>query len=82
MPDAADGRAVLRIAIPSWRRGRQQDVRLIEPAIPRREDYQQLLDSAVKPVDTTILRLTKAERRQLSVSRRVRDALYGSPVSV
>ena len=80
VPSARESRPVLRIAVPSWRPGPRQDRPAVEET-PRREDYQHLLDNAVRPVDVTILRLTKAERRQLSVSRRVRDALYGSAVT-
>ena len=75
---ARERRAMLRIAIPSWRAAPKSAPFCVEDAAPSREDYQHLLDGAIEPADVTILRLTKGERRQLSISRRVRDALYGS----
>ena len=80
-PCVRESRAVLRIAIPSWRRGRHAEVPVVDDT-PCREDYQQLLNGALEPADVGVLRLTKAERRQLSISRRVRDALYGSATPV
>lgn len=67
----------LRIAIPAWGRGTaptEQVHRMPEPV--RVEEIQSLLKAALNPREITPLRLTRNERRQMQMSRRLRRALY------
>ena len=75
-----ESRAVFRIAVPVWRPRRRERPDETLASSPTREEFKQLLDRSMDPASLAELRLTKAERRQLAAARRVRDALYGSPV--
>ena len=78
-PDGRGSRAVLRIALPAWGYGRKAPTPNLEPKRTSREEFQRLLDGALGPHDLGPLKFTKAERRQLAISRRVRKALYELP---
>ena len=71
--------ARLRIAIPAWRVGKSRAIEADEPAAPGFADFKELLDTALQPSDLTELRLTRAERRQLAMARRLRRVLYDTP---
>lgn len=68
----------LRIAIPTWGRTADDDERVHRMPEPVRiEEIRSLLDASLNPREITPLRLTRGERRQLQMSRRLRRALYG-----
>lgn len=81
-PSGRGTRAVLRIAIPSFGQERRIAEPRPSPMPPTREEFKRLLDGALQPADLLQLRLTRSERRQLSIARRVRSALYDSPLGV
>ena len=67
--------ARVRIAVPAWN-FTQQIPAAEAKRPPGVDDFKRLLDAALRPKDLTPLRLTKDERRQLDVARRLRVALY------
>ncbi|MDU8944859.1 hypothetical protein [Ovoidimarina sediminis] len=71
--------ARLRIAIPAWRIGARRTAEVEGPVAPGIADFKELLDTALDPTDLTELRLTRSERRQLALARRLRRALYDAP---
>ncbi len=73
--DGASARPVLRIAVPSWR-PRSLVATGSERSLPRREDFKRLLDSALDNSERIHCKMTRAERKQLAVSRKIREALY------
>ena len=76
-PEARGKRAVLRIAIPAWGRAARDEAAELEPELPNRDDFKRLLDGALGPDDMTLMQMTRNERRQRAVTRRLRNALYG-----
>lgn len=79
-PIAPSGRgsfAGLRIAVPTWGAMAPTDVQSQHPPRPTREEFKSLLDGALSSDDLLHQPLSRSERRQLAVSRRLRKALYG-----
>ena len=76
MPEGRAVPAVLRIALPAFRRAPKPiEVPLIS-AGEKHQDFKRLLDLALEPCEVIPFRLTKTERRQLAAQRKVRKALY------
>jgi len=69
--------ARVRIAVPAWNFTQRIPVSEVKRS-PGVDDFKRLLDAALQPKDLTPLRLTRDERRQLDISRRLRVALYDS----
>lgn len=67
--------ARVRIAVPAWNFTQQVPVAEAERT-PGVEDFKRLLEAALTPSDLAPLRLTRNERRQMDVARRLRIALY------
>ena len=67
----------LRVALPAIRAHQYERS---DAALKRRTDeFRALYDQGLRPVDALHLRLTEAERLELSRASRIRTALYGEP---
>ena len=76
--DGKGSRSVFRIAVPVWGMS-QPKAPTPQAAEPTREDFEQLLKSALSAEELRKTGLGADERRQLAIARRIRDALYGQP---
>lgn len=76
--DGGQTRAMLRIAVPVWGRPKS-DIEPVNVEEPTREDFEHFLKSTLKAEELRKTCLKPDERRQLAITRRIRDALYGQP---
>ena len=73
-------KAVLRIAVPAWAPsfGKSATTTTTEKRAPTREEFKRLLDAALNPSDRMLRRMTRRERQQIAITRKLRSALYGT----
>ena len=76
--DKAPARPVLRIAVPTWASAFQRNsTETKEVRAPTREEFKRILDAALHPNERIYNRLSRAERKQVAVTQKLRVALYG-----